>query len=251
MLENTDNDLPKASEENVSEHTSKTIPESENTAAAPVEDAAEATEQEKITAEEKADTSANKTTEEGVETEEDTVAQTQEGVEQEQFRAMEPKELAALFAEKIKDESVQHLKSTIESLVKIFDQKLAAEAKKQKEAFIAEGENPDAFYFNPPIKKEFNELYRQYKSDRSNYYRSLEEKQQKNLTYRKELIEELKGLINVDTNINTTYNQFKDLQKRWKESGQVPRMEANNIWKTYHHHVGHFYDFLHLNRELR
>ena len=28
-------------------------------------------------------------------------------------------------------------------------------------------------------------------------------------------------------------------------------MEANNIWKTYHHHVGHFYDFLHLNRELR
>ena len=28
-------------------------------------------------------------------------------------------------------------------------------------------------------------------------------------------------------------------------------MEANNVWKTYHHHVGHFYDFLHLNRELR
>lgn len=28
-------------------------------------------------------------------------------------------------------------------------------------------------------------------------------------------------------------------------------MEANNVWRTYHHHVGHFYDFLHLNRELR
>ena len=31
----------------------------------------------------------------------------------------------------------------------------------------------------------------------------------------------------------------------------MPRIEANNVWKTYHHHVGHFYDFLHLNRELR
>ena len=65
------------------------------------------------------------------------------------------------------------------------------------------------------------------------------------------MIEELKGLIGVDQDINTTYKQFKDLQRRWKETGQVPRMEANNIWKTYHHHVGHFYDFLHLNRELR
>ncbi len=28
-------------------------------------------------------------------------------------------------------------------------------------------------------------------------------------------------------------------------------MQANNVWKTYHHHVGIFYDFLHLNRDLR
>jgi hypothetical protein len=32
------------------------------------------------------------------------------------------------------------------------------------------------------------------------------------------LIEELKGLIGVDQDINTTYKQFKDLQRRWKET---------------------------------
>ena len=36
-----------------------------------------------------------------------------------------------------------------------------------------------------------------------------------------------------------------------RESGHIPRADANNIWKTYHHHVGIFYDFLHLNREFR
>ena len=41
------------------------------------------------------------------------------------------------------------------------------------------------------------------------------------------------------------------MQSRWRESGHVPRADANNIWKTYHHHVGIFYDFLHLNREFR
>jgi hypothetical protein len=121
----------------------------------------------------------------------------------------------------------------------------------QRQAFIDEGGNPDAFYFNPPVLKDFNNLVRRYKSDRGTYYRSVEEKQQKSLEQRLALIAELKGLINVNQDINATYKQFKDLQRRWKETGQVPRMEANNVWKTYHHHVGHFYDFLHLNRELR
>ena len=31
----------------------------------------------------------------------------------------------------------------------------------------------------------------------------------------------------------------------------VPRTESQNLWETYKHHVEKFYDFLHLNRELR
>ena len=249
MLEHTDNDSPQANEENVSEQTSNPAPESETTASETSEDLPQ---KEEVNTETVEETPTNESKSEATEaSEEDSENPTQETVEIEQFEAMELKELCDFFAEKLKTESVQHLKTTIEPLVKIFNRKLSEETAKQKEAFLAEGGNPDAFYFNPSVKKEFNELFRRYKSDRGTYYRSLEEKQQKNLAYRLELIEELKGLINVEQSINTTYNQFKDLQKRWKESGQVPRMEANNIWKTYHHHVGHFYDFLHLNRELR
>lgn len=252
MLEHTDNDSLKANEETVSEQTSKQAPENETAPSESVEDTPHL-EEETIDVTE--DDSADKTESEEIAADEtvseESEKESKEAEAIEKFEAMEPKELLSFFADKLKTESVQHLKPTIEPLVKVFNQKLAAETAQQKESFLAEGGNPDAFYFNPPIKKEFNELFRRYKSDRGTYYRSLEEKQQKNLAYRLALIEELKGLINVDQNINTTYNQFKDLQKRWKESGQVPRMEANNIWKTYHHHVGHFYDFLHLNRELR
>ena len=92
---------------------------------------------------------------------------------------------------------------------------------------------------------------RKYKSEKARYYQDLEKSQQNNLALRKSLIEELKGLIGVDRPISDTYKQFKDLQARWRESGHVPQSEANNIWKTYHHHVGIFYDFLHLNREFR
>ena len=253
MLEHTDNDSQQANEETVSEQTSKPAPEIETSASETSEELPQKEEVKVETVEETVEeTPTNESESEATEaSEEDSENPTQETVEIEQFEAMELKELVDFFAEKIKTESVQHLKTTIEPLVKIFNRKLSEETTKQKETFLAEGGNPDAFYFNPSVKKEFNELFRRYKSDRGTYYRSLEEKQQKNLAYRLALIEELKGLINVEQSINTTYNQFKDLQKRWKESGQVPRMEANNIWKTYHHHVGHFYDFLHLNRELR
>ena len=31
----------------------------------------------------------------------------------------------------------------------------------------------------------------------------------------------------------------------------MPRNNYNDVWRTYHHHIEIFYDFLHLNRELR
>lgn len=31
----------------------------------------------------------------------------------------------------------------------------------------------------------------------------------------------------------------------------IPRDKYNNAWNSYHHHVEMFYDFLHLNRDLR
>ncbi|MEO8934186.1 MAG: DUF349 domain-containing protein, partial [Xanthomarina sp.] len=66
-----------------------------------------------------------------------------------------------------------------------------------------------------------------------------------------EIIEEIKGLISVEENINTTYKHFKDLQERWRHAGPIPRDKYNNAWNSYHHHVEIFYDFLHLNRDLR
>ena len=58
-------------------------------------------------------------------------------------------------------------------------------------------------------------------------------------------------MLNVEENINTTYKHFKELQDKWRNAGPIPRDKYNNAWNTYHHHVERFYDFLHLNRDLR
>jgi hypothetical protein len=116
---------------------------------------------------------------------------------------------------------------------------------------LADGGNIIDFHYTTPLKKEFNSLYFDYKEKRNNYYKNLKKDLQANFNRRQELIEELKGLLNAEENINTTYKHFKDIQERWHLAGPIPRDKYNIVWNTYHHHVENFYDFLHLNREFR
>ena len=152
---------------------------------------------------------------------------------------------------KVSSGRVQYHKREVEALCKKIEPKLSQIFETKKEDFINAGGELKDFDAKIPEKKTYDDLIRRYKSEKTSYYQELEKSFQKNLVTRKNLIEELKGLIGIDQPISETYKQFKDLQVRWRESGHVPRMDANNIWKTYHHHVGIFYDFLHLNREFR
>ena len=124
--------------------------------------------------------------------------------------------------------------------------------KKKKEAFLAEGGNVIDFHFDFPLKKTANNLLKTFREKRQAYYKKSRKKHtKKNLSTRLEIIEEIKGLLSVEENINTTYKHFKDLQERWRNTGPIPRDKYNNVWNNYHHHVENFYDFLHLNRDLR
>ncbi len=90
-----------------------------------------------------------------------------------------------------------------------------------------------------------------YSSKKRKYFNDLNSNQKENLIKRQALIEKIKDLIVVDENPNKLYSKFKLLKEEWHNTGQVPVTERNNVWETYRHHVGKFYDFLHLNRDLR
>ena len=171
--------------------------------------------------------------------------------EEETYDDLNLEQLLKELDKKVSSGRVQHHKHDIEALSKQIEPKLSHIFDKKKEDFINTGGELKDFDAKIPEKKAYIDLIRRYKSEKVKYYHELEKSFQNNLITRKKLIEELKGLVGIDQPISETYKQFKDLQSRWRESGHVPRAEANNIWKTYHHHVSIFYDFLHLNREFR
>ena len=147
--------------------------------------------------------------------------------------------------------NVQAIKGHVNELKTEFSEKFNALIDEKKQAFLEDGGNAIDFHYSSPVKNRFNDSYRDYKSRLTTYYNTLDKNLKENLNNRLTIIEEIKGLLNVEENINTTYKHFKDLQERWRNAGSIPRDKYNNAWNSYHHHVERFYDFLHLNRELR
>ncbi|MFO7721527.1 MAG: DUF349 domain-containing protein [Gillisia sp.] len=182
---------------------------------------------------------------------EDETTSERHGIVKKDYHAMSKEELVAEMQLLVQKEKIQAIKEHIEELKAEFNAKFDEELEEKKEEFLADGGNVIDFHYSTPIKKEFNSVYFDYKEKRNNYYQQLKQDLNKNLNIRLEIIEELKGLIDVEENINTTYKHFKELQDRWRTAGPIPRDKYNTVWNTYHHHVENFYDFLHLNRDFR
>jgi hypothetical protein len=139
----------------------------------------------------------------------------------------------------------------IQEITHQFETKFKNEIQIKKEEFIKEGGNEIDFYFRPSYKNEFDQIIKDHKKKKRSFFQEREQTQKLNLERKQEIIENLKKLINVDENINTIYKKFRNYQESWHRTGPVPRNQSNNIWHTYKHHTEIFYDFLHLNRELR
>jgi hypothetical protein len=160
-------------------------------------------------------------------------------------------DLAEELQKRIKAEQWFSDDKNIKEIIHTFNTKLKSEIMEKKEAFIKEGGTEIDFYFKAQYKNTFDQAFREYKKNKRTYFQEREKSQKLNLDRKLEIIESLKELINIDENINIIYKKFKSLQENWHKTGPVPRSQSNNVWQTYKHHVEIFYDFLHLNRELR
>jgi len=151
----------------------------------------------------------------------------------------------------LRTSSISTISKKVNQIRQEFDRKFRIHLEEKKEEFISNGGNEVEFHYQSVAKRQFNELMAEYREKRDQHYKQVERELKENLAERLEIIEELKSLINVEEDMHHTYKNFKEIQEKWRNAGPVPRNEYNNLWQTYHHHTEIFYDFLHLNRELR
>lgn len=242
----SDEDMNSNSEPNTSEISEK----EENVEVASATDMDATTSSEETPAQKK-NTHVDEIEESNAEDAEDESNVERHSLEDKDYHAMSMEQLADEFENLLKNKKIQTVKSHIDEIKTEFNSKFSEILEEKKEEFLSEGGSEIDFFYSSPLKKRFNALYKDYKNNLNAYYKTLETNLKSNLENRLRIIEDIKGLINVEENINTTYKHFKDLQEEWRNAGPIPRDKYNNAWNTYHHHVEIFYDFLHLNRDLR
>lgn len=161
-------------------------------------------------------------------------------------------EILAIFADLLETKPARELRKEVEAIKIAFYKAHKAESAAHRDAYLAEGGDPDAY--KPVVDDSENrlkELIAVYRDRRDTYLKELDSALDKNLKDKQQIIEELKELIAGSEIMGSTFNAFRELQRRWRESGPVPASHSKDIWETYHLHVEKFYDYIKINKELR
>ncbi|MFP4060311.1 MAG: DUF349 domain-containing protein [Bacteroidota bacterium] len=168
------------------------------------------------------------------------------------FARMTREELIGALKILLDTKSVQHIRDEVDLIKISFYQKQKAETEKRKKKYLEEGGDPE--HFDPgtdPVEEEFKEVFQKYREEKLDLNRRLEEDKLSNLEEKYKIIEEIKELVNSQESLNETFQQFRDLQKRWHAIGIVPQGKLHDLWESYNHNVEKFYDYIKINKELR
>lgn len=152
----------------------------------------------------------------------------------------------------IDERPVQEIRHDVESIKVNFYKKFHQEIEEKKKRFIEEGGDPVDFKPGPDEREEHMKyLLKKYRDKKGRYNKELEEEKKRNLEEKYRIIEEIKDLVNRKESINKTFQEFRELQDRWRNVGLVPQQHVKDLWETYHYHVEKFYDYIKINKELR
>ncbi len=161
-------------------------------------------------------------------------------------------ELVAALEELLATKPVQSIRRDAESIKIAFYKAYRAEVEQLRRMFVEAGGTVEDFV--PPAdesEQRLKTLFSQYRDKRNEYMAGLDQEKEANHTIKLGIIDELKELIGSSETLNATFNAFRELQKRWKETGPVPQTQLKDLWETYNLHVENFYNFIKINKELR
>ena len=168
------------------------------------------------------------------------------------FALLSKEDLVKVLEETIENRAQKNIKEDVDAIKAFFYKKYKAGVEELKKAYLETGGKAEDFKPSPDADEEkVRELLKKYRELRSEQSRMVENERAENLKKKYALIEEIKDLSQRDESINKTFQEFRDIQKRWYEIGQIPQQNIKHLWETYHYYVEKFYDYIKINNELR
>jgi hypothetical protein len=168
------------------------------------------------------------------------------------YDSLDRSALLDLLEKLLNEKSEQNLKSEVEAIKVAFYKKFALEQERLRREFAAENGTSEAFVMpEDALEVRLKELLAKYRKIRAELSEKLEQEREANLALKLAVIEELKHLLERQGDFNVIFNDFKQLQSRWRAIGTVPQPKQKEVWDVYNYTVEKFYDVVKINKELR
>lgn len=120
------------------------------------------------------------------------------------------------------------------------------------EKFKAEGGEEDDFEFHGDrLYQEYESTVKSLREKRNRYYQDLEQQKNENLFKKNQVLDKLRSLADAEDTTESSFNQFKELQREWKSIGPVPNVHSRTLWANYSALVDLYYDQRSIYFELK
>lgn len=147
---------------------------------------------------------------------------------------------------------IETVRGEVESLKQAYYKIRRNEVDELRKAFVEQGGDEKDFTAPEDTQENFlKELLGSYKEKKAAYLAEEEKQKAENYEIKLQLIEQLKMLCESQDDFNKLYNEFKDIQQKWKEIKLVPEEHANELWKEYQTYSEAFYDLIKINNQFR
>ena len=167
------------------------------------------------------------------------------------YAVMDKKQLVEVL-QNLAEQPVNEVKEDVVRVRVAFAAIRKEELAKEKEAFIAKGNEEAAFApAADELEEQFKSLYAEIKEKRAAYNAAQDALKAENLAKKREIISKINEIAEDADNVNRQYSTVQQLQQDFKAIGEVPSENDTEVWKSYQVAVERFYDLLKMNKELR
>ena len=141
-----------------------------------------------------------------------------------------------------------------------FEDHTLEEERKIQVAQLEAQDNPEAHDLNAleaslaeiaALKDDFYEVYGSYKEKRKVVIEEKNAVETKNLSEKKSLIARLRETVSTEENIGAAFGSLKEIQDKWKEVGDIPRDNRNDIQAEYSRLLEDFFYNIKIYKDLK
>ena len=150
-----------------------------------------------------------------------------------------------------KEDNFKRIDGLLKEIKPLYDDIRDHERKAALEKYLTEGGIKEDFEFRVDELDHLYDATLKFIRDKRNaHYKNLEDKKNESLRHKNEILEKLRLLVDGEDSPQA-FQQFKELQKEWKNSGPVPVAQLKTLWANYNAIIDRFYDHRNIYFELK